>query len=96
MESKLLNEEALEWSTTVANNRMNRERVATGVNSYEKEINLNPVNFIKERAKQNNIQWTDLCCGRGKALLQVSDHFKETSFAKKVTFIGIDLSLIHI
>lgn len=91
MESKLLNEEALEWSTIVANNRMNRERGAIGINSYEKEIKINPVNFIKERVNQNDIQWTDLCCGRGKALIQVSDHFKKKPLAKKLMLTGIDL-----
>ncbi len=88
---KLLNEEELEWSTVVANNTMNRERVAFGINSYEKEINFNPVDFIKNRADQNNIDWIDLCCGAGNALWQVVDFLKEKKIAPKVSITGIDL-----
>ena len=46
MTQNLLNEQALEWSPVVANNTMNRERKATGVNSYEKDIKLNPLVFL--------------------------------------------------
>lgn len=60
MTEKLLQEEELEWSPIVANNAMNRERVSIGVNSYERDIQLNPIQFLLEREKQNYLQWTDL------------------------------------
>ena len=91
MKPQLLNEEELEWSTVVANNSMNRERVATGINSYEKDINLNPIEFIQDRTNEKYIQWTDLCCGRGKALIQVSSHFRDSTIANKLMLRGIDL-----
>ena len=91
MGPQLLNEKELEWSTVVANNSMNRERVATGINSYEKDINLNPIEFIKERKTKSYIEWTDLCCGRGKAIIQVSNHFEGSELANKLFLRGIDL-----
>ena len=39
---KLFPENELVWSDVVANTRMNRKRSAVGVNSYEKELKLNP------------------------------------------------------
>ena len=91
MKKKLLQEEELEWSPVVANNAMNRERIAIGINSYEQDIKLNPINFLLERKKQDYIQWTDLCCGRGNALIQASKYFEDTPLATKLSLIGIDL-----
>jgi len=91
MKPNLLNDEELEWSAVVANNAMNRERIATGVNSYEKEIKINPISFIKNRNSETYIQWTDLCCGRGNALIQTSEHFKGSELAEKLFLKGIDL-----
>ncbi len=91
MKTKLLNKDELEWSPIVANNSMNRERVAFGVNSYEKEVNLNPVVFLEKRKNQNSIYWTDLCCGAGNALIQTSNYFKKGELSKKLFITGIDL-----
>lgn len=67
---ELLDEVALERSPIVANNRMNRERVASGVNSYAKELGFDPVAFLSERlARSEPSSWLDLCCGRGRALI---------------------------
>jgi len=49
--SLLLNDR-LELSPIVANNRMNRERNAVGVNSYERDIWLSPIEFLTERSKK--------------------------------------------
>jgi len=88
---KYLNEKELEWSSVVANNAMNRERKAIGVNSYEKEIKLNPIDFILNRKEQKEIRWADLCCGRGNALIQTAQHFKGHFLNKKIKILGIDL-----
>jgi len=91
MKPKLLKDTELEWSATVANNSMNRERKAFGVNSYEKEIPLNPVDFLTSRQQQETIHWTDLCCGTGNALIQAAAYFKEKTLSKKLSIHGIDL-----
>ena len=91
MNKKLLNESELEWSAVVANNSMNRERKATGVNSYEKDLKLNPIRFILERKNQADIQWLDLCCGKGNALIEVAKHIQNTDLVHKTHLLGIDL-----
>jgi trans-aconitate methyltransferase len=91
MSKKLLNEAELEWSDVVANNSMNRERKAKGVNSYEKDLKLNPLQFIFNRKNQDNIQWLDLCCGKGNALIEVAKSLKNTDFEAKTYLKGIDL-----
>jgi len=91
MNSNLLNDWSLEWSCTVANNAMNRERKAIGINSYTNEIKLNVIEFIISREHEKNIYWTDLCCGRGKALIQVSDYFKNSMLYDNLFLNGIDL-----
>ena len=91
MKPNLLNKNELEWSPIVANNSMNRERIAFGINSYAKEINLNPVDFIEKRNNQSSIHWVDLCCGTGNALIQTANYFKKGAFEKKLSITGIDL-----
>jgi hypothetical protein len=44
----LLSNQNLESSPVVANNRMNRERNAVGINSYEKDIYPSPVEVISK------------------------------------------------
>lgn len=87
----LLNEEELEWSPIVANNTMNRERQAIGINSYEKDIRFNPIRFIEERIKDSEVKWLDLCCGRGKALIQTANYFKDIETNHQVHLTGFDL-----
>lgn len=85
----LLTEQELIWSPIVANNRMNRKRVASGVNSYEKELYFNPAVYLDEvLAKQGQVKWLDLCCGEGNALLQYA---KGLPTQAGVTLTGIDL-----
>ena len=88
---KLLNNDELQWSTVVANNAMNRERVAFGVNSYEKEINFNPLDFIKNRVAQEQVNWADLCCGAGNELWQVANLLVKEKTDTKVSIVGFDL-----
>jgi ubiquinone/menaquinone biosynthesis C-methylase UbiE len=91
MSKILLSEAELEWSDVVANNSMNRERKATGVNSYEKDLKLNSLTFILNRKNQDTIQWLDLCCGKGNALIEVAKSLKNTDFEAKTHLKGIDL-----
>lgn len=69
----LLDHNALEKSVVVANSRMNRERGAVGVNSYEQDVRLNPVAYLLNRLNVcGSTSWLDLCCGRGRALLETA------------------------
>ncbi|MCR6640438.1 MAG: class I SAM-dependent methyltransferase [Sporocytophaga sp.] len=88
----LLNNQNLESSPIVANNRMNRERNAVGINSYEKDIYLSPVEFINKSFKtKSTFDWLDICCGRGKALIQTAQYASKHFPSKQISFTGIDL-----
>ncbi|MEO1257621.1 MAG: methyltransferase domain-containing protein [Bacteroidota bacterium] len=91
MQSKLLNKDELAWSPVVANNSMNRERNAFGINSYEKDIHLNPVDFLLNLKEQKNVRWLDLCCGKGNALIQAAQFLEEKKLSNKYELEGIDL-----
>lgn len=92
MKEKLKNDAELQWSPIVANNSMNRKRQAIGVNSYEKDIKLNPIKYISQKLQQQEeFIWLDLCCGEGNALIQAGEHFYQTNQSAKLNFIGIDL-----
>ncbi|BAV08649.1 Methyltransferase domain-containing protein [Filimonas lacunae] len=89
---KLLTEEELVWSPIVANNRMNRKRNASGVNSYERELKFNPEEFLDDCLKQQgHAKWLDLCCGEGNALLQYAERLKVAESQDNVTLTGVDL-----
>lgn len=88
----LLSENQLIWSPIVANNRMNRERQASGINSYALEIGFSPETWLKQRlTKQSQVSWLDVCCGQGNALLQVAQSLEKGQFQKHAYFHGIDL-----
>jgi len=88
---KIKNKEELEWSSIVANNSMNRERKAIGINSYEKDIYLNPVEFINAGLPKGNISWMDLCCGQGNALIEVAKLFSGKKLENNLSMQGVDL-----
>ncbi len=88
---QLKSKEELGWSDVVANNAMNRERKAIGINSYEKDVYLNPIKFIEERLDKGNVSWMDLCCGRGNALIEASKIFHEKKYKHKLCLEGLDL-----
>ncbi|OJJ22372.1 hypothetical protein BKI52_06730 [marine bacterium AO1-C] len=92
IKTTLLSENELIWSPIVANNRMNRERKASGINSYEQEIDFRPEDWLLQRLQtQENVRWLDVCCGKGNALLQVAHHFSEQNLQHKVQLTGLDL-----
>ncbi len=79
-------------SGVVANCLMNRERQAFGDNSYQQDIYINPYVYIKDRMdKEEKVRWLDMCCGRGKALIQVMTEFVCDKMENKVEFWGVDL-----
>lgn len=90
---RLLAENELIWSDVVANNRMNRKRNASGVNSYEKELKFKPETWLNACLKeQGHVKWLDLCCGEGKALLQYASELADKGLQAQATLRGIDLT----
>jgi hypothetical protein len=47
---KLVSDDVLKRSAVTANFRMNRERNLVGSNGYDKELRLNPLDLLRERA----------------------------------------------
>ena len=89
---KLLTEEELIGSAVVANNRMNRERNASGINSYEKELRFQPEQYLRRHLGQfGHVKWLDVCCGEGKALLQSAIFLADNDLQHRATLRGIDL-----
>lgn len=88
----LLQEKVLILSAVVANNRMNRERNAGGINSYEKDIYFHPGPYLKDHIRRfGQVRWLDLCCGKGKALLQCALELADAGFQHQAALKGIDL-----
>lgn len=87
----LKNDDELSWSSVVANNAMNRKRVALGVNSYEKDIKINIASYLKSIESEQEVRWIDLCCGEGNALLEVANILKKEANNSRYKLEGIDL-----
>jgi len=88
----LLSEEELVWSPVVANCSMNRERKASGINSYEQEFKFNPAVLLESSIHAyGHSSWLDLCCGKGNALTQIASHFTNKRLQDKIELKGIDL-----
>ncbi|MEU5878261.1 class I SAM-dependent methyltransferase [Spirillospora sp. NPDC047279] len=71
----LLDDDALERSSVVANSAMNRDRALAG---YDRELGLDIVAAAPAR-------WLDLCCGSGRALLEAAPLLPRTRI------VGVDL-----
>jgi len=88
----MLSNEALERSSIVANNLMNRERVCTGKNSYTKDLNFNILDFLRSRlASGDRVNWLDLCCGRGRALIEAAETLATEALPDPLDITGLDL-----
>ena len=89
----LLSDDELEASAIVANCRMNRERQLLGGNGYDKELGINPIEFLQELAAKSieSIRWLDLCCGTGRALIEMAEHCQGSEFDDRIEIVGIDL-----
>jgi trans-aconitate methyltransferase len=82
----------LERSGVVANCRMNRERNLLGSNGYDREVRLNPLDFLKQRiAAGRFVAWLDLCCGTGRALIQAARQICAEGLASSIEIVGVDL-----
>jgi SAM-dependent methyltransferase len=82
----------LEHSEVVANSRMNRERGCAGANSYARELGFDPSEFVETRLRhQEDAAWLDLCCGRGRALIEAGRQFVARGAGARVTLIGVEL-----
>lgn len=69
---------------------MNRERELSGSNGYGRELGLDPVRFLTDRAAAGTERaWLDLCCGSGRALRQAAEVF--TTDEVPVRVVGVDL-----
>jgi ubiquinone/menaquinone biosynthesis C-methylase UbiE len=89
---QLLSEDKLVWSPIVANSRMNRERNASGINSYEQEFKFKPATYLAEKIKAfGKSSWLDLCCGQGNALIQTAAYFADKGLQHNIILKGIDL-----
>ncbi|MEU8900047.1 class I SAM-dependent methyltransferase [Nocardia sp. NPDC048505] len=88
-EVRLLDEVALERSSVVANNAMNRERRLTGSNGYGRELGLDVAEVIRQRLAQGapGFRWLDLCCGSGRALLECAELIDD----ERLRIVGVDL-----
>jgi methyltransferase family protein len=86
------NARELERSPVVANCSMNRERGFTGSNSYQRELKLDLLHVLHRQLRDGPVKWTDLCCGRGKALIEAASEFKHAESAHPIQIEGIDLA----
>ncbi|WP_440098365.1 class I SAM-dependent methyltransferase [Streptosporangium sp. H16] len=85
--AELLDDEALERSSVVANRVMNRERGLTGSNGYGRELGIDVLEVLRERVKAGRrVRWLDLCCGSARALFEVSRHLGD-----EAEIVGVDL-----
>jgi SAM-dependent methyltransferase len=86
---RLLGDE-LERSPMVTNRRMNRERDLAGSNGYDRELDFNPLDFLRGRAADDQeAACLDLCCGTGRALTQAAEIVHAEGLS--VEIVGIDL-----
>jgi SAM-dependent methyltransferase len=85
---RLLDDDALEGSAVVANSAMNRERGLVGANSYAHELGFSPIDYLL--ARTGPAAWLDLCCGRGRALIEAAEVVRQRRRAH-ITLVGIDL-----
>lgn len=96
----LLTTAQLEQSTVVANNRMNRERMLCGVNSYQHELGsgragaaIDLYGWLTAQANEHGgVRWMDLCCGSGNALIQSASALQTKGNSGDMRMEGLDLA----
>jgi SAM-dependent methyltransferase len=88
----LLDDASLARSPIVANAQMNRERGCAGSNSYARELKLDPLAVLASRLQRDSpVAWLDLCCGRGRALIEAAQALAPEAGAGRLRLVGIDL-----
>lgn len=86
----LKDDRELSVSPVVANCRMNRERELSGGNSYTRDLGFDPVAWLMSRTEATDtVRWLDLCCGRGRALIEAGRKFADSGSEIEIT--GVDL-----
>lgn len=86
--TKLKLQKELENSPIVANTLMNRERVISVGNSYQRELSFDIIDFLNNRLRdENQVNWLDICCGSGKALIESAKILN----GENIKITGIDL-----
>ncbi|MFI6950421.1 class I SAM-dependent methyltransferase [Streptomyces sp. NPDC050422] len=83
---RLLSDDALQASTVVANNTMNRERGLSGVNSYTRELGFDPLTHLSACATSPS--WLDLCSGEGRALREAAARLPASAVLTGVDLVG--------
>jgi SAM-dependent methyltransferase len=89
---RLLTPQELEASAVVANCAMNRDRKLLGSNSYERELGLHIPSFLRGCSPAVPVSWIDLCCGRGRALIEATAELVQSGDTKPFQIEGIDLA----
>ncbi len=101
----IYNSSELADSEIVANAFMNRNRGLAGVNSYSKDLKINIPSIMSVQIEQKKrFFWLDLCCGKGRALVDAANFIKnklgkfEEKKIQNISIFGIDLidDFIHI
>ncbi|GLY84219.1 methyltransferase [Actinoallomurus iriomotensis] len=88
----LLDDDALESSSVVANCAMNRERSLSGSNGYGRELGLDIMAELTDRSAESAcVRWLDLCCGSGRALAEAARLLADRNVAGRVEIVGLDL-----
>jgi SAM-dependent methyltransferase len=89
---QLLDDDDLHASAVVANCSMNRERQLAGVNSYARELGLDPLGVLRAAiAGSGTGAWLDLCCGAGRALIQAAVALRDENLLPRAAITGVDL-----
>lgn len=81
----LKDQDALAASPVVASSSMNRSRRRA---DYARELALDPAERLASGAA-----WLDLCCGEGRALVEVAAHLHEHRVRSAI--VGVDLAASH-
>lgn len=89
---RLLDDDALERSSVVANCAMNRERSLSGSNGYGRALGVDILAELTGRAAgSHRVRWLDLCCGSGRALVEAARLVAAGGSAGRVEIVGLDL-----
>jgi SAM-dependent methyltransferase len=65
---------------------MNRERQLAGVNSYARVLGFDLLAWL---VAHEDASWLDLCCGSGRALIQMADRLRQDG--RRPDLVGVDL-----
>jgi SAM-dependent methyltransferase len=82
----LLPDRELERRAVVANSTMNRGRSVTGVNSYARELGVDPLAHLTACCPAPS--WLDLCSGEGRALREAATRLPASAVLTGVDLVG--------